>query len=398
MADLPGVLIVEDDRVGRMKLEHVLTREMGITPVLAEDGEQAWQVFQQEPVRFIISDWMMPGCSGPELCKRVRETTAQRGYTYFILLTGKTESLELVEGLAAGADDYIRKPFDNAEFIARMRSGLRVLSLQQDLADAYQQLEDTFRKQREAVHTAGLLQKRSLPKKERLAEVRSATGIDIAYRYESCDDLGGDIIGMSQPSKDQVAVYMADVSGHGIAPSLLAVSLNTYLQTLLQTTIDPASVGEAVHRFCGEEFPDGTYATMVYALMDTAKRTAEFLVAGHPPVIRVLPDGSTLNVDSGAAPVGLLTAFPLEPDTSHIEMHSGEKLLIYTDGLTETRNSSLEFYSTENLVAAAMRYHGYPADEILDKLQSEVLAWRGGPEVPPDDDISLLAIGIGATV
>src|SRR5687768_7312814 len=98
-ADLPGVLIVEDDRVGRMKLEHVLKRDMGISPFIAEDGEQAWEVFQREPVKLIISDWMMPGCSGPELCKRVRETTSQRGYTYFVLLTGKTESLELVEGL-----------------------------------------------------------------------------------------------------------------------------------------------------------------------------------------------------------------------------------------------------------------------------------------------------------
>lgn len=396
MADaLPTVLVAEDDRIIRLKLNHVLTKEMGINVVMAEDGEQAWEIFQTQPIHFIISDWVMPNCTGPELCQRVRGTTPDRGYTYFILLTSKTESGELVEGMESGADDYIRKPFDNAELIARVKSGLRVISLEQNLAQAYRQLEETYQKQSDAVKTAGLLQRRSLPRQERLDEVRRLTGIDIAYRYESCEDLGGDIIGMAQPAENLVAVYLADVSGHGIAPSLLAVSLNTYLQAFLTSTTDPASVGEAAHRFCGEEFPDGTYATMVYILFDTKALTAQVLIAGHPPALHIRPDGSIDHIDAGAAPVGLLTSFPLEPDTSALQLRAGERLLVYTDGLTETRNEAREFFDTGNLEEAARRYHSQSGSQMLDSLGAEVVKWRG-PGVPPDDDISLVAISIGA--
>lgn len=392
---LPTVLVAEDDRIIRLKLNHVLTKEMGINVIMAEDGEQAWEIFQNQPVHFIISDWVMPNCTGPELCQRVRGTTPDKGYTYFILLTSKTESGELVEGMESGADDYIRKPFDNAELIARVKSGLRVIELEQNLAFAYHQLEETYQKQSDAVRTAGLLQRRSLPRQERLDEVRRLTGIDIAYRYESCEDLGGDIIGMAQPAPNLVAVYLADVSGHGIAPSLLAVSLNTYMQAFLTTTTDPAAVGEAAHRFCGEEFPEGTYATMVYILLDTEAQTAKLLIAGHPPLLRILSDGSVENIDAGAAPVGLLTSFPLEPDTSEITLTPGERLLVYTDGLTETRNAEKEFFDTGNLVAAAQRYRELPGGEMLDSVGAEVVKWRGAG-VPPDDDISLLAVSIGA--
>jgi sigma-B regulation protein RsbU (phosphoserine phosphatase) len=392
--DMPTVLVAEDDRIIRLKLNHVLTKEMGVNVVMAEDGDQAWEIFQQGGINFIISDWVMPNCTGPELCQRVRQTTGDHGYTYFILLTSKTESGELVEGMESGADDYIRKPFDNAELIARVKSGLRVIKLEQDLANAFKQLEETYQKQNTAVRSAGLLQRRSLPREDKLAEVRRLTGIDIAYRYESCEDLGGDIIGMAQPAPHLVAVYLADVSGHGIAPSLLAVSLNTYLQTLLQTTTDPVAVGEAAHKFCGDEFPDGTYATLVYMLFDTRELKAQLLIAGHPPALHIRPGGGLEQVDSGAGPVGLLTVFPLDPETSQLSLSPGERLLVYTDGLTETRNPAGEFYASENLNAAASRYSSLSVDELLDHLREDVTAWRGA-DVPPDDDISLLAVGIG---
>jgi sigma-B regulation protein RsbU (phosphoserine phosphatase) len=394
MANDTTVLVAEDDRIIRLKLNHVLTKEMGVNVVMAEDGDQAWELFQQQPIHFIISDWVMPNCTGPELCQRVRQTTPDRGYTYFILLTSKTESGELVEGMESGADDYIRKPFDNAELIARVKSGLRVIELEHSLAGAYRELEETYQKQNTAVRSAGLLQRRSLPREDKLAEVRRLTGIDIAYRYAPCEDLGGDIIGMAQPAPNLVAVYLADVSGHGITPSLLAVSLNTYLQTFLQTTTDPVAVGEAAHKFCGDEFPDGTYATMVYILIDTKEQKAQLLIAGHPPALHIRPDGSLEHVDSGAGPVGLLTVFPLDPETSTVQFSPGERLLVYTDGLTETRNPEGEFYAGENLNAAASRYAQLGVSDLLNQLEQDVAKWRGA-DIAPDDDISLLAVGIG---
>jgi len=199
---------------------------------------------------------------------------------------------------------------------------------------------------------------------------------------------------MAQPAPHLVAVYLADVSGHGITPSLLAVSLNTYLQTFLQTTTDPAAVGEAAHKFCGDEFPDGTYATMVYILLDTKEQKAQLLIAGHPPALRIGKDGTTEHIDSGAGPVGLLTVFPLDAETSQVQFSEGDRLLVYTDGLTETRNPEGVFYDSVNLDAAASRYSNLNVTDLLARLGEDVSKWRG-PGIPPDDDISLLAVGIG---
>ena len=93
-SQLPGILIAEDDRLMRMKLKRILEQELGVEVLAAEDGEQAWQMFlAAEDIQFIISDWMMPVCDGPELCARVRQAE-NRLSTYFILTTARTGTAE----------------------------------------------------------------------------------------------------------------------------------------------------------------------------------------------------------------------------------------------------------------------------------------------------------------
>jgi DNA-binding response OmpR family regulator len=134
------ILIAEDDAVSRRLLETTLIK-WGYEPMGTTDGLQALEVLSQpDAPSLAILDWMMPGMDGAEVCRRARSQGADR-LLYIILLTAKSRKQDIVQGLTAGADDYIIKPFDRAELKARISTGERILRLQAELAARVKELE-----------------------------------------------------------------------------------------------------------------------------------------------------------------------------------------------------------------------------------------------------------------
>jgi diguanylate cyclase (GGDEF)-like protein len=135
------VLIADDSLISRRLLEAALA-QWGYEVVSASDGLQAWEILRRDDApRLAILDWMMPGLSGPELCRRVRQLNSQR-YTYILLVTSRAEKQDVIEGMEAGADDYITKPFDQMELKVRLASGRRVVALQDQLLEAQETLRE----------------------------------------------------------------------------------------------------------------------------------------------------------------------------------------------------------------------------------------------------------------
>jgi phosphoserine phosphatase RsbU/P len=137
------ILIAEDDRVSRHVLLSMLVK-WGYDVVAAENGLQALEELQKPDAPLVaLLDWMMPGLDGFEVVKRARRTAALRPH-YFILLTARAAKEDMIAALEAGADDYVTKPFDQNELRARLHVGLRVVDLQQRLADRVLALEDSL--------------------------------------------------------------------------------------------------------------------------------------------------------------------------------------------------------------------------------------------------------------
>ena len=134
------ILIAEDDAVSRTILRRAVEK-IGHECLAAADGEEAWGLYEENPdLDVIISDWMMPGVDGLELCRRVRGD-GRGGYTYFIFLTALGDREYLLQGLEAGADDYLSKPLDRDELGMRLTSALRVTELYRRLAFQNEELE-----------------------------------------------------------------------------------------------------------------------------------------------------------------------------------------------------------------------------------------------------------------
>ena len=164
------ILVADDSPISRRLVEHALEHEP--YPVLfAENGTRALEKIAEFQPQIVISDWMMPDFSGPDLCRRIRQSAAH--YTYIILLTSSSDLDRLVEGLEAGADDYVTKPFHEKELIARIGVGRRIISMHREIEAKNRLLEQTARSD----HLTGIPNRRAV-------EEFAAKQISGATRYK----------------------------------------------------------------------------------------------------------------------------------------------------------------------------------------------------------------------
>lgn len=133
------ILVVDDEPESR-RLLAIHLKYAGHQVVEAEDGRDGWEKFLSEQTRLVITDWMMPEVDGPELVRRIRAHAAS-GYTYIVMLTALGAKPNIITGLEAGADDYLTKPFESDELLARLRIGERILNLEEGLMTSRQQME-----------------------------------------------------------------------------------------------------------------------------------------------------------------------------------------------------------------------------------------------------------------
>ena len=191
------ILVAEDNPIFQSMLRSLLGK-WGYQVVMARDGNEAWRALAAErPPRMAVLDWMMPGMDGLEVCRRVR-AAGREPYVYIVLLTARNESQDLVEGMEAGADDYLTKPFHAHELRVRLRAGLRILNLQEQLMLAREALRE------QATHDAltGLLNRAAILKalQDELARaVRNARPVAVLLadidRFKQVNDTCGHAAG-----------------------------------------------------------------------------------------------------------------------------------------------------------------------------------------------------------
>jgi DNA-binding response OmpR family regulator len=139
------VLVADDEATSRHLIQAILTG-WGFEVLMAAEGGEALDILgASSPPEIVLLDWMMPGADGLEVCRRIRAAKPQ-ATTYIILVTARGGLENVVQGLEAGADDYITKPFDPRELRARLRAGVRIVQLQDALLERYHQLEESLKR------------------------------------------------------------------------------------------------------------------------------------------------------------------------------------------------------------------------------------------------------------
>lgn len=392
-------LVVDDDRAERIRLQYLLER-LGFDVAVADDGVAALRMLAGgfRP-GVIVSDWQMPRMDGLELCRRVRRLSGSRN-AYFILVTARACPTSIEEGLEAGADDFITKPYRAEELRARVKAGRREI----DRRVAFQSRNDRLMHRladgkaaelllRSELEAAARLQRRQLPPR-----VGRVGGIEVGHFSASAGLLAGDAFGCIDLPGRNIAFYLLDVVGHGVSAALNSFALARALASprardeLCREDGRPRPPAEVVGML-NERYPGGDECdqvfTMVYGTLDTATGRGVLCQAGHPHPVLVGADRGPIETGCGGYPVGMLSGVRF--DDAEFVLEPGERLVIYSDGVPDAVNGRGQAFGHDRLMDLLAATGACDLGASVDRVESGLMAWRNGAGW--EDDASLLVLG-----
>ncbi len=247
---------------------------------------------------------------------------------------------------------------------------------------AMERIEETARKNQEELEAAKRVQRGILPEKG------EHNGLLIDYKYIPSESLSGDMFDVMNIDTNTVAVYIADVVGHGISASLITMFIRQTMRFLVKgrKVVTPKKVlGKLVSRFEELNLNDNIYFTIFYGVYDIRKSEFKYANAGHNAIpVKIGVDGSIELVEGRGLPISLIFSKG-KYEENIIKIEEKEKLLFYTDGITETKDYFNEFYGIDNLIHTikTSKYN------LLDDIVNSVSAYRWGAQ---EDDIALLLV------
>ena len=392
------VLIVDDSKAQRRILAVQLAR-WGYRVSEAESGEAALALCEEQGFDIVLSDWMMPGMTGLELCKAFR-ALPREGYGYFILLTSKSEKTEIASGLENGADDFLAKPVNSDELRARLRVGERIVSMQQELViknhlvgstlDQLQRLYDSLDRD--------LIEAKKLQQSLIRDRHRDFGRGQASMMMQPSGHVGGDLVGSFVIDEDRIAVFSVDVSGHGVASAMMTARLAGLLsggspeQNIALTVnpdgsrnaVPPEEVAFRLNRLMIEDVQVDQYFTMAYAEIDLRSGQVKLVQAGHPHPLLIRKDGQMQSLGVGGLPIGLIPRATYESMTTVLS--PGDRLFLVSDGVTECPDPLGNELGTEGMITLLAQSVHLPSPNLLEALMWDLANFFVGNDFP--DDVS----------
>lgn len=387
------ILIVDDNMVNRKLLAAILKKE-GYALVEAVHGGEAVELALKEQPDLILLDIMMPVKDGYQVCRELKLDSRTSGIP-IIFLSARTQVEDKIKGLDLGGSDYVTKPFDRGEVLARVRAHLKIASLTKEVLEANRELVAKQQRLNEDLEAAGGIQRSLLPQKPPRVDI-----IDVAWRFTPCESIGGDIFNVVRLDEEHWGLYMLDVSGHGVPAALVAVSVSQLLHPhqglLLKESIKPppyykvVSPSEVLSKL-DEEYPIerfDKYFTISYIILNVKNGSIRYSNAAHPSPVLLRENGAMELLDKGGTIIGMGGILPFEE--GEIFVQKGDKLFIFTDGIAEYQNRDGELYGEERFKQALTRLRKEPISDVIDGVMDSLMQF--GDNNKPQDDITLLGI------
>ena len=392
------ILIVDDSTSYRLLLMRHLKAWGEYEIIQAEDGIQALEIIKSRRVGMVISDWEMPNMNGLELCKAIRELSTN--YVYFILVTSRGTSEDLILGMEAGADDFLAKPINQQELKVRVRAGERILRLEAHLEEKNQRLNATYQIMANDLKAAAQMQQSLLPQGQ-----LNIYNVNFDWFFKPSLFVSGDMLNYFRLDHENIGFYSVDVSGHGVKSAMLSVTLSSLLNhnhanSLVKKQIpdfpyyrisSPKEVVSTLNTQFQMTADNMIYFTIVYGVLNVFTGQGMLTRAGHTSPIVIHANNVVEIIDSeGGVPVGFLE----EPDYQEVafSLENDSRLYLYTDGITECENKLSEQFGEQRLIDLLDKHHELPLQQTLAILQQELNLWRGGEQEAFTDDVSMLTI------
>jgi sigma-B regulation protein RsbU (phosphoserine phosphatase) len=325
----------------------------------------------------MLLDVMMPGVDGFEVCRAIKANPAT-SHIVVIFLSALGEVADKVAGLEMGAADYITKPIQADEVIARVATHL-----------VQQQLEREVRLSRDSLDrelsSAAEMQRMILPPK--LPGIGSLT---FEAYYQTSRYVGGDYYDVVPLPDGRCGVMIADVSGHGATSAIIMAMIRAAFHACPSPPVDPPTLLHYLNNQFRFLWGSSLLATAFYAVLDSTNRKLSMACAGHPAPLLVR--GNTVEPLQFDGTIPLLIMDMPEIASTEQFLQPGDRVLFYTDGITERENSRGEMYELPRLCNALSRAHEQSSGDLLRSVIQDVDAFAAGEE--PQDDQTLLLVSV----
>ena len=374
------VLVADDNDTDRMLLSAIVKAE-GYNVITASNGEEAIRVFKERRPQLVLLDALMPVLDGFQVARQIKSLAGET-FVPVIFLTAITAADELAKCVDSGGDDFLSKPYNKVILQAKLSA-----------LERQRQLHDTMLQQRDQIarHNAYLLHEQSAAKAvfDRVAHTGTLDCPNIKHLISPLAVFNGDVLLAARNPGGSLYVFMGDFTGHGLTAAIGAMPLADVFYGMTRKGFLLEEVIRECNRKLHTVLPPGQFCCATMVDINYHKHSMECWSGGLPAgyVIRA-SEREFEPVVSQHLPLGILSPDKFRSQTKRFELKPDDRLLLYTDGLLESRDASGTVYSEEQLEAALLET---PAlDDIFDAIQREAYAQIGAKA--RDDDVTLLEV------
>ncbi|KLA32244.1 fused response regulator/phosphatase [Bacillus cereus] len=353
-----SILIVDDNPVNIFVIEKILKQAGYQDLVSLNSAQELFEYIQfgkdssrHNEIDLILLDIMMPEIDGLEVCRRLQKEEKFKDIP-IIFVTALEDANKLAEALDIGAMDYITKPINKVELLARMRVALRLKSE----LNWHKEQEENLRNE---LDLATQVQRNLLSSPLREDHIK------IEASYLPSFKLAGDMYYWYKIDENRYGIILLDVMGHGISASLVCMFISSVLRETIKCLIDPELVIKDLNKYMtllhNENDNIPYYFTAIYLVVDTEKRTIEYVNAGHPSGYVLVDEANVVELNHGSCAVGFFDEIKVEKTVIPFEKNA--QIVLFTDGVLEAIAND-EFESEEKLRAFTERKWGDLEEEI----------------------------------
>jgi phosphoserine phosphatase RsbU/P len=372
-------ILIVDDTPENIQILTGILKEKGYQLSVATNGKQALEVLTRVHPDLILLDVMMPELDGFETCKRIKQTKEWRDIP-IIFLTAKTETSDIVQGFEIGAVDYVGKPFNAHELLARINTHLTIDQLRRSLAEKNEELARAHKRELEMAYR---VQSQLIP-----LNTPQIAGWDFAASWQPAREVSGDYYDFIQ-TREKLGIVIADVSGKGMHAALFMASTRSIVRAKTTASLTPAeSLIQANAQICGDA-ARGMFVTLFYTEIDPQMRTLTYVNCGHNPpywyraaqreIVELMPTGSVLGINDS-----------IQYAQKQIAMEHGDVLAMFTDGITEAFDESEEQFGEDRLKVLLGEYASESPQRIFSEIQKSLEAFVGS--APQSDDRTIVIV------
>jgi len=382
-------VLVVDDEVDINTILSVTLRRAGYEVASAADGLEAIEAIHRQTPDLILLDVMMPRADGLETLRHIREH-GPTAHVPVIMLTARAGLADKMKGFERGADDYVAKPFEPAEILARVQALLKRTAQSRVASPLLSVLGDWFTTERVAQFGRDLEAARDIQQRLLPPVPESLAGLEVGAALRSSTIVGGDFYDIV-PMGARIGVAVGDVSGKGIPAALLMVMVRTLLREIARSLVEPDEVLTWLNSSLCRDMPPSMFVTLILAVLDPGEPGRITLAGGgHPDPLLVRGDGRAEPATLGAAGGPVLGAFDDSLfERTTLALERGDSLLLVTDGILEAPEESGQRPGVASLLPLLSREHAGGAAALAQTVCEDIRR-RGGTRIQDDMTVFVL--------